>query len=345
MPSVAYWTSALFPEMEAIAGEVALLRRHFRPSVAWGVSPARWLQLSWRRGFGVHPRMHLAFRAVTWALQKAFAINHVFGSLGDWFHLKAARKRPVVLTAACQAKACEKELLQRVDRFVVEWPGARDELLAMGIEPRRIRIIFPPVDTKRFYPSPPPDGPFTVLFASSPERADWLEARGVPCLLEAAAQLPAFRFRLLWRPWGNAYDSVAAAIRERELTNVVLRRGRAPDMAAEYANAHVTIAPFNDATRSKAIPNSLLESLACGRPVLTTPTVGLSQLVRDQRIGTVCDARAESVVDGLRRIQSEWHAMSTAARQTAERWFDARKFVEGYGRVYLEAEGRQGADS
>ena len=81
MPSVAYWTSAMYPEMEAIAGEVALLRRNFRPSVAWGISSAHWLQFSYRRGFGVHPRMHLAFRAATWYCSGHFGL---IISLVDW---------------------------------------------------------------------------------------------------------------------------------------------------------------------------------------------------------------------------------------------------------------------
>ena len=37
-----------------------------------------------------------------------------------------------------------------------------------------MRLIFPPVDLARFAPAPPPPGPFTVLFASSPDKEGWL---------------------------------------------------------------------------------------------------------------------------------------------------------------------------
>lgn len=336
MPSVAYWTSALYPEMEAIAGEVALLRRHFRPSVAWGISPARWFQLSWRRGFQVHPRLHLGFRAATWVMQRAFCINHLFGTLGDWFHLKAAHKRPTVLTVVASSEPCTGGLLKRVDRFTVEWPGARDELSRLGIDRDRVRLIFPPVDTQRFYPAPRPEGPFTVLFASSPDRVDWLEARGVPLLLDVAAALPNYRFRLLWRPWGNAYEIVEQRIRERGLSNVDLRRGRVVNMPAEYHAVHATVAPFTDQQRCKAVPNSLLESLASGRPVIATRHVGLAELIAHDRLGVACDATVEEIVDAICQIEADWRFLSAQSRAAADKHFALRHFVDAYSRLYEE---------
>ena len=86
--------------MEAVASEVATLRRQFPGSVAWGLSHRHRVLLSRRRGLCLHPRLHLAFRALTRALEPAFQLNHVFGSIGDWFYLEGRRRRPIVLTAA-----------------------------------------------------------------------------------------------------------------------------------------------------------------------------------------------------------------------------------------------------
>lgn len=334
--SVAYWTSALFPEMEAIAGEVALLRRHFRPSIAWGISSARWLQLSWRRGFGVHPRMHWLFRGATWALQRAFRVNHIFGGLGDWFHLTAASKRPTVLTVATESAACDRSLLDRVDRFGVEWPGARDSLLRMGIDPERIDLIFPPVDLVRFTPGGFADGPPTVLFASSPDRADWLEARGVKLLLDLAGLMPKVQFRLLWRPWGTAFPQVQEWIRKRELVNVELRREKVVDMAAEYGQVHVTIAPFTDMSRCKAVPNSLLESLACGVPVVVTDLVGLAEIIESENCGRVAAANPNRLCDAVEQVLATQKKLRAAARAAAENWFSAAGFIECYRRMYAQ---------
>lgn len=333
-PRVAYWTSAFHPEMEAIAGEIAILRQRFRSSVAWGVSPNRTMQLSWRRGFGFHPRLFPVFRGATYFLQRMFAINHVFGSLGDWFHLKAVSGGPTVLTVAADSSHCDARMLAKVDRFVVEWPAAAQQLRRLGIEKERICTILPPVDLRRFQPSSRPSGPFTVLFASSPERADWLEGRGVNLLLEAAALRPQFVFRLLWRPWGDSLPAVRQFIHDRGLKNVDVRVGRVTDMTREYQSAHATVAPFMQADKCKPAPNSILESLACGRPVVVTDTVGIGDLINGGEAGLVCRTSPQALADALDRVAADWLRFSACARSLAERHFAVERFLDEYTRLY-----------
>jgi glycosyltransferase involved in cell wall biosynthesis len=334
-PRIAYWTSAFEPEMEAISAEVALLRRRFPSSVAWGLSHRHWLRLSWRRGFCFNHRLQLVFRALTRVLEPAFQLNHVFGSLGDWFYLEGLRRRPTLLTVAANRRPVQKSLLDRIDRFVVEYPAAKIELKQLGIEEKQIQLIFPPVDLWRFAPKGAPTGsPFTVVFASSPDLASWLEARGVPQILDAAALRPRMQFRLLWRPWGDSLPQVQQWIAQRALQNVDLVVGRFPDMACQYQAAHATLAPFVDMERCKAAPNSLVESLACGRPVITTPHVGLAELIEENRAGIVCDASGADLAESLDRLQSEWPHYSARARHLAERWFSTEDFVESYERLY-----------
>src|SRR5205807_895877 len=91
-PRIAYWTSSFEFEMEGIASEVALLRQHFPRSVAWGLSHRHRLLLSQRRGYCLHPRLHLVFRAATRVLEPLFQLNHIFGALGDWFYLAGSRR-------------------------------------------------------------------------------------------------------------------------------------------------------------------------------------------------------------------------------------------------------------
>lgn len=333
-PRVAYWTSSFEAGMEAVANEVALLRRRFPASVAWGLSHRHNALLSWRRGYCLHPRLHLLFRLATRVLEPAFQLNHVFGSIGDWFYLAGARKRPTILTAATASTPVSRELLGRVDRFVVEYPGGRDVLVRAGISPRQIDLIFPPADLRQYRPARRPDGPFTVLFASSPDRADWLDARGVPQILDAAAQRPHMKFRLLWRPWGDSEFAVRQWISQRGLHNVELKVGCWHDMTRHYQNAHVTIAPFTDPLRSKPAPNSLIESLACGRPVLTTAHVGLAEVVQDGRAGIVCRPDGDALAESLDRLELDWHNYSAQARQVAERWFGTARFLKGYEDLY-----------
>src|SRR5207237_230726 len=86
-------------------------------------------------------------------------------------------------------------------------------------------------------------------------------------------------------PWGNSAARVRQWIAERNLSNVELMVGYAAHMAVHYREAHVTLAPFTDLQRAKPAPNSLIESLACGRPVVISEAVGLAPLVREAGAG------------------------------------------------------------
>jgi glycosyltransferase involved in cell wall biosynthesis len=335
-PRVAYWTSAFEPEMEAIASEVALLRRHFRHSIAWGLSHLHWVRLSLGRGYCLHPRLQAVFRVVTRVLEPAFQINHVFGSLGDWYYLESRKRRPTVLTVAAAYPPVEAALLRRVNRFVVEYPGGLDFLASHGIPGDRVRLILPPVDLRRFVPAPAPEGPFTALFASSPDKETWLDARGVPQILDAAQRRPQMIFRLLWRPWGDSEPRVRQWIAERGLHNVELIVGRSRDMARHYRAAHVVLAPFTDLARSKPAPNSVIESLACGRPALVTEAVGLADLVRAGHAGYVAAPTGEALAEGLDRVRADWDHYAREARALAERAFGVERFVQAYRQLYEE---------
>ena len=325
--------------MEAVASEVAILRRQFPFSVAWGLSHRHWALVSWKRGYCLNPRMHLLFRAATRLLEPVFDLNHIFGSLGDWFYIHGVHRRPVILTAAVVNPPVDRSLLQSIDRFVVEHAGAIDDLRRLGIDSERIRLIFPPVDVQHFVPHKAPTDRFTVLFASSPDVEEWLEARGVPQLLDAAKLRPNMRFRLLWRPWGNSAARVRQWIIDRNLKNVELTETICLDMAAEYNDAHVTVAAFTDAWRSKPVPNSLIESMACGRPVVTTDKVGLAYIIRESRAGIVCQPTGEALAQSLDSLSSDWAAYSDAAREVAESRFSKDRFLAGYQAVYDEVLG------
>ena len=237
---------------------------------------------------------------------------------------------------AVSGASCDESLLDKIDRFAVEWPEARDELEKRGIASNRIQLVFPPVDLQRFRPTPAPDTPFTVMFASSPDRADWLEARGVDLILGAAELRPDIRFRLIWRPWGDSLQVVSRQIEQRCLGNVELVAGRVEDMSREYEQAHVVVAPFTQIENCKPAPNSIIEGLACGRPAIVTECVGLAEPISRNSAGVVTDASAEGLAESLNVARTNWNDLSKNACDMAARLFDKDRFVATYGKIYEE---------
>jgi glycosyltransferase involved in cell wall biosynthesis len=335
-PRIAFWTSSYAPEIEAIGSEVAVLRRHFRSSVAWGINPMCWVQCSWRRGFICHPNFWPMFRSSTWLLQRLFEVNHIFGSFHDWFYLTAASRRPLILTLVVRSTAVTLPNVERIDRIVVEWQSDSAALGGLGIAPESIKVIPPPVDLAQFSPATPPRYPFTVLFASSPDRIDWFSDRGLDALLDAAVLRPNYRFILIWRPWGSTHAEIKRWVADRKLTNVEIRHSAISQMQTVYQHAHATIAPFTSSTTTKSVPQSLVESLACGRPVVTTPLVSIGHDIEKAKAGVCVVANGAAIASGLDEVCDQWSEMSSNARAFAETHFPVSKFVNAYHALYSD---------
>ncbi len=333
-PRVAYWLSSGRTGFEAIAGEVALLRKAFPGSAAWG------LCANGRVWPGdpavVHVRWYPVFRIATGVLQHRYDLNHVVGGLGDWHHLKCVTRRPTVLTVAVHGVPCEQRLLDKVDRFIAEWPGAAQELAALGVDPAIVTLVYPPVDLDRFRASERPHEPFRVLFASSPDRAEWLHGRGVDIVLDAAAKRPDMRFVFCWRPWGDALPGLRRMARERGLRNVEIKLEWVPDMAAVYANVHTTVFCTREPGTCKPAPNSVIESLAAGRPAVVTDRVGIADLIGDRGAGAVIGPSGGELAAALDEVRETWRECSERARALAEDVFDQDGFIAAHRKLYEE---------
>jgi glycosyltransferase involved in cell wall biosynthesis len=105
-------------------------------------------------------------------------------------------------------------------------------------------------------------------------------------------------------------------------------------MAAAYGSRHVTVAPFVTMAQSKPVPNSLLESLACGRPVIATREVGVAELIENENVGVSCEPTVGSLASALDEVRDRWSALAERTRPVAERWFALDRFVADYRQLY-----------
>ena len=176
---------------------------------------------------------------------------------------------------------------------------------------------------------------FRVLFATSPDRAGGLETRGVNLMMEAAGRLPDVDFLVPWRPWAEGRQ-LADECRRRAPSNVHISVELVPDMTRLFHAVDATIAPFLQRASMKLCPTSLVESLACGRPVLVSTHVGISDLVRDEHCGTVFEPTIESLCDAIARIHGRYAALASSALRVAERYFDQAQCFARHEQLYEE---------
>ncbi len=110
-------------------------------------------------------------------------------------------------------------------------------------------------------------------------------------------------------------------------------------MAELYASATITLNP----TTADNMPNSLLESLACGVPVVSTRVGGIPHLVEDGRTALLVPPRdPESMASAVERLLDDsmlYASIREAGLQAVQRftWESVKPQLES---VYARALGR-----
>lgn len=183
------------------------------------------------------------------------------------------------------------------------------------------------VDTERFQPVSPPDGPVTVVLA-----ARMLRDKGVVEFVEAARQLggnsATARFVLV----GDPDPSNPASLPDQQLRDWVAQGtvewwGWREDMAKVYQRAHIACLP----SYREGFPKSLQEAAACGLPIVTTDAPGCREVIRDGRNGILVPSRdAAALAQALGKLLASpalRSSMGRASREIAVEEFSITKIV------------------
>ena len=141
------------------------------------------------------------------------------------------------------------------------------------------------------------------------------------------AEYPNAVFRFLGFNDGDYDEKIRAAVEE----GVVEHLGQVPDVHAHIKQSHATI----HASYHEGMANVLLESAACGRPVIATDIPGCRETFDEGISGISCKSRdGESLTCAIRHFiqlpYEEKVRMGIAGREKMEREFDRRIVVERY---------------
>lgn len=272
---------------------------------------------------------------------QADVVHVLHGVLRDFPVLRLVR-RPIVYSLMTGFRGQippDAAGLARRARITVSSSREAEALAGAGIP---AAVLRPGIDLGRFRRLPPlahgPGEPFTVLCGSAP----WAEAdfarKGIDSLLDAAASDPTLRLVFLWR--GVLLGEMKARLAARGLqSRVRIVEGQA-DVAAELANAHAAALVASDPRVVKAYPHSLMEALACGRPVLLSPALPMADDVAALRVGVVAaDART-----GLSRLQEHYHRYANTAATAPREIWSRESWLAGVMAEYAARSGAGASD-
>jgi glycosyltransferase involved in cell wall biosynthesis len=274
-----------------------------RPDVIWlggvanVITPYLWAQLGRLRRPVVYE--------LDWTLeqQEAFAPAYFGRPPRSGLRLRLARLR-------------ERLVWSTTTLFTPMSTWAARSLVRQGIPAERVRVIHPGVNLDEWRMpaqrrSPHPAEPLKLLFVGGD-----FERKGGPMLVDVVRKHFAGRCEL---------DLVTPAPVESGPGLRVHRAGpNSPLLHRLYAEADLFVLP----TRADCFGHVVVESLACGVPVIVTDVGGVSDIVDDGRTGWLIDPSRESLVAALERAlarRAELPAMGGRGRLVVEQRLDGRR--------------------
>lgn len=210
--------------------------------------------------------------------------------------------------------------------------AAADRLLAERVPARKISVVPNGLNFAQFKPREQRARLRKVIVV-----ANMRSEKGHDVLIDAAARLlpgvPDATFECVGG--GPEHDTLLAKAASRGLSNAFTFLGHREDVPARLHAADIFVLP----SRSEAFPNSVLEAMAAGMPVVASGVGGILEIVDEGRTGLlVPPGDAEALADRLGRLMADpalGAKLGDTARADVEARYSFERMVGGFEDIYL----------
>jgi glycosyltransferase involved in cell wall biosynthesis len=226
-----------------------------------------------------------------------------------------------------------KNVLPKLRYFLVNDEEEEQALVKLTQSLNNFIVVRPGIDLERYSyiedPKCKAKG-FSFLFASAPQgKWGWknkFHNKGLYIFLSAFKRFindyPSNLY-LIWR--SVFYGEIKSLIRELNIENNVKVVDGQIDILPYYRRCSVTVFPIRDLTGSPHYPMSIMESLACGRPVIVSNKVKISKIIKEENCGEVIEPNKEDLYRAMVHIFNNYDELHGNCRKVAEKYFDFRK--------------------
>jgi teichuronic acid biosynthesis glycosyltransferase TuaC len=225
--------------------------------------------------------------------------------------------------------------LSRAAGAIAVSAALKELIVGIGVSPEKIQVIANGVDAQRFHAVDRgaarrelkiPDDTQVIVSVGS-----LVPAKSHMLLIMATAELakrnPKLRLYLVGE--GQLREKLAALVNERNLQECVFLVGGQPNETLKlwYSAADVSCL----ASLREGMPNVVLESLACGAPVVATHVGGVAEVLVSENLGILVEPSAEALTAGLKRaLHMQWDRNFIACHAQARTWDVVAEEVERY---------------
>jgi glycosyltransferase involved in cell wall biosynthesis len=303
--------------------------------------------------FGMNIAPALMYRAMLPVLRKLRADGTGFDLIdAQYFYpdgvaaarLGAALGTPVVITARgsdvmliANYRRPRQQIVhaaRQVAAVIAVSQALQDAIAALGVDRQKVTVVRNGVDLERFAPRER-----TVirkrLALTGPV---WLtvghlvELKGVHLAIAALARVPEVTLLIAGR--GPQEPRLRALVSELRLHERVRFLG--PIAHAQLCDYYNAADALIHASSREGMPNVVLESMACGTPVVAAPFASAGEVLNAAAAGEIADERsAEAIAAAWLRLRSR--APSRAATRSHAERFDWQLVVEAQQALYVQA--------
>jgi len=202
----------------------------------------------------------------------------------------------------------------------------------------RIETIPYGVCSKTFKPTPASSARETLKLNLDPNKV-WLGIaathaygrKGLDVLASALAEMNVEKFGIL--SWGQKPDLAWPARLEVQSIGPVSDKHK---LASLYSACDIFVCP----SRSDNLPNTVLESLACGVPVIGSDAGGIPDMVRPGQTGWLFRSdnpgSCREIIQAAISVKSSWESLGQSCRQVALQDYSIEKQAVSYSVLFEE---------
>jgi glycosyltransferase involved in cell wall biosynthesis len=263
------------------------------------------------------------------------AHSHLFLSTNMCALIRQLGSSPLVITNHGLISQTAPHWMQRIfiptiakwtfksaDRILCYTIHEKDELIELGIDPKKIAVIHNGIDTDVFIPKRDTSRSRTILWIGR-----YTPGKGVQYLIDAFARVVQRhpQAHLLMIGDGPQMEEIQQKIQELGLSTYITQKTFVPneDLPALYQSSDVFVLP----SLSEGIPRTILESMACGTPIVCTDLPQLVDLVKGAGL-LVPTRNPEAIASAITKIfenpefASELGKTGTERIDTYYSWID-----------------------
>jgi glycosyltransferase involved in cell wall biosynthesis len=240
------------------------------------------------------------------------------------------------------------KILRSADYFVAITVGVAEELKAQSVSPSSIVSITNSVDTSKFRPVSASEKrrlrqqlviPRKTTIVTYAGRL--VSYKGLPLLLRVAEMIQSKFSEVGFVLVGSGGVDMHNC--EAELKKFVKEMGLEESIcfSGEVGNVHEYLQAsdiFVLPSEEDAFPLALVEAMACGLPVISTPVGGIQEIITDRQNGLLVQARdfqqLFQAISELIRDPTLSASLGTAAVQTVQERYSAEIIIEKYCELF-----------